>query len=654
LDGVWVPVPAIKAQAVTQNTQLGARSILTVETSSHLARPSLYASLMEKSHTPNHDGLRNPRNSFVMSTAFKTPNHFGFRFVPRYTLIDRPCSSHPSVVRVSADDTGENMPPTFRVGLGPAVYLLVTLVLGKPALAQNSAEGQEGIPVTDPLVIAKCGGCHARDEHGTMQRLSWERTTPEGWQDALKDMILREGLSVTPVEARSIVKYLSSSHGLAAAEAEPVRYDPERRIHDETAMVSETLHETCGKCHSLARALSWRRSVQDWKQFADSHATRYHIPSTTEAVEYLSKTAPLHSLAWDARTGAQNLSGRWLLTASMPGHGTYYGEMQIDRDGHDEYNTRATLTSIRDGSRVLRTGRTVAFGESAWRGRSKGNGPTTAPDDPSAEAREVLLIAADQSTAEGRWFWGQYQEFGFEVKLRRASSAPTLLAVDRLSLKTGSRLSRIRLIGDHFPAQIAAADLNFGPGVTVRDIASNSQGEIVALLDVSSDAPLGKHDVAFRGSSLPEALAIYDRIDYLKVTPDSIVGAFGDRTHPKGYQQFEAIGYQRGPDDRAHTADDVALGPVDAAWAVQVFHAAEGNSDSVGAMNSQGLFTPADKNPNLNFDCWVIATARDEKDRSGAPLVGKSYMVVTVPTYTFNGRRYVRDLDRWVDDGPDR
>jgi quinohemoprotein amine dehydrogenase len=535
---------------------------------------------------------------------------------------------------------------------------LVTLVLGKPALAQNSAAGEEGIPVTDPLVIAKCGGCHARDEHGNMQRLSWTRTTPEGWQDALKDMILRDGLAVTPTEARSIVKYLSSSHGLAAAEAEPVRYDSERQIHDETATVSESLHETCAKCHSFARALSWRRSVQDWKQFADSHATRYHVPSTTEAVEYLSKTAALHSPAWDAwttRGSPQNLSGRWLVTASMPGQGTYCGEMQIDRDGDDEYNTRATLVSSRDGSRILRTGRTIIFGGSAWRGRSKGNGPTAAPDDVSTEAREVLLIASDQSSAEGRWFWGQYQEFGFEVKLRRASSAPTLLALDRPSLKTGSRASRIRLIGDHFPAQIAAADLNFGPGVTVRDIASNSPGEIVALLDVSSEAPLGKHDVAFRGSALLGALAIYDRIDYLMVTPDSIVAAFGDRTHAKGYQQFEAIGYQRGPDGRSHTADDVALGPVDAAWEVQVFHAAEGSSsDPVGVMNSQGLFTPADKNPNLNFDCWVIATARDEKDRNGAPLVGKSYMVVTVPTYTFNGRRYVRDLNHWVDDGPDR
>ena len=148
-------------------------------------------------------------------------------------------------------------------------------------------------------------------------------------------------------------------------------------------------------------------------------------------------------------------------------------------------------------------------------------------------------------------------------------------------------------------------------------------------------------------------MAIYDRIDYLKVAPDSIVAAFGDEARAKGYQQFEAIGYQRGPDGRSHTADDVALGPIDVTWTVQVFHAAEGSrSDSVGTITSLGLFTPADANPQLNFDVWVIATARDEKDRNAEPMVGKSYMVVTLPTYTFNGRRYVRDLDRWVDDGP--
>jgi quinohemoprotein amine dehydrogenase len=545
------------------------------------------------------------------------------------------------------------------VVIGFSCTWFAVFLSGQSSQAQTAAEREKGIPITDSLVIAKCGGCHIRDAQGNMQRLSWERTTPEGWQDALKQMILLQGLSVTPAEARSIVKYLSSSHGLAPEEAEPVRYEAERRIQEETGIPSDALRDACAKCHSFARILSWRRSALDWKQFADSHAARYHIRSTEEAVALLAEAAPLHTPAWDAwisRAGSQNLAGRWLVAASMPGRGNYYGEMRMDRDADEEYKTLVTLTSVTDGSRILRSGRAVIFGGHAWRGRTKGSGPAGAnPDDLSSEAREVLWIAPNQLTAEGRWFWGQYQEFGFEVKLRRASSDPVLLGVDPPSLKAGSRAQRIRLAGDKFPTQVAPAGLDFGPGVSVRGILSSSPNEIIAELDVDAEAPLGKHNVAFRGSSLLAAMAIYDRIDYIKVTPDSSVAAFGDRTHPKGYRQFEAIGYQRGPDGKAHTADDVALGPVDVAWTLQVFHAAEGsNSDSVGTMNASGLFTPASVNPNVNFDVWAIATARNEKNRNGAPLVGKSYMVVTVPTYVFNGRRYVRDLDRWVDDGPAR
>ena len=516
-------------------------------------------------------------------------------------------------------------------------------------------ENEEGIPVTDPLVIAKCGGCHARDERGNMERLSWGRTRPEGWQNALKQMILLQRVSVTPLEARTIVKYLSSSHGLAPEEAEPVIYDAERRIHEETG-ISSDLHDACAKCHSFARVLSWRRSVTDWREFLDSHAARYKILSTAEAFAFLSTAAKLHTPAWDAwnaRSSSGSLAGLWLVSAYMPGRGKYYGELQVSRDGDDEYITRVTLTSVKDGSQISRSGRTTLFGGSEWRGRSSGSGDHVSPGDPSSEAREVLLIAPDQATARGRWFWGQYQEFGFDVKLQRAPSDPILIGTDRSSLKTSSQANRVRLIGNNFPSEITPRDLTFGTGVSARRVVSTSPGEIVVELDVVAGAPLGKRDIKFRQSALPDGIAIYDRIDYIKVTPDSTVAAFGDETHAKGYQQFEAIGYQRGPDGRAHTADDVALGPVDVTWSVQVFHAAQGSrSDSVGSMSPLGLFIPGDSNPKLNFDVWVIATAKDEKDQNGEPMVGKSYMVLTVPTYTFNGRQYVRDLDRWVDDGP--
>ena len=107
--------------------------------------------------------------------------------------------------------------------------LLMSVV---PLLAQGRTE--VGIPVTDPLVLAKCGTCHAADAHGNLQRLSWVRATPEGWQAALKRMIREHDVSLTPPEARAIVKYLSGRHGLAPEESKPVMYYAERRVHDET------------------------------------------------------------------------------------------------------------------------------------------------------------------------------------------------------------------------------------------------------------------------------------------------------------------------------------------------------------------------------------------------------------------------------------
>jgi quinohemoprotein amine dehydrogenase len=530
----------------------------------------------------------------------------------------------------------------------------------------SAQSSEDGIPVTDPLVVAKCGACHASDAHGNMLRISWSRTTPEGWQDVLKDMIVMNGLSVTPEEARPIVKYLSTSHGLAPEESRPVMFDAERRVHEETNIPTEGLRDVCAKCHSFARALSWRRSPAEWKQFADSHARRYQVRprNEAEALAYLAKAAPLHTAEWDAwsaRTGPAPLTGRWLVTAWMPGRGQYYGEMQVDRTGpdrtvNDEFATRVSLTSAKDGSKVSRTGRSAVYGGTAWRGRSAGGG-SGSPDDPSSDGREVLWVAADYSTAEGRWFWGQYQEFGFDVKLRRPAPGPTLLVVDRSALKAGSRANRVRVIGLNFPAKVTPDDLTMGPGVTVRAIVSSNPQEIVAEVDVAADAQPGKRDVVLGGSSsvLPGAIAVYDRIDYLKVTPESAMAAFGDSAHPRGFQQFQAIGYQRGPDGKVHTSDDLELGPVDVTWALEVFHAPEGSSsDFVGKMSPSGLLSPSTSNPNNNFDTWVIATAKDDKGTNGEPLVGKAYVVVTVPTYAFNGRQYVRDLDRWVDDGPAR
>jgi quinohemoprotein amine dehydrogenase len=507
------------------------------------------------------------------------------------------------------------------------------------------------------MVVAKCGTCHAADERGNLQHISWARATPEGWQEALKRMIRENGVSLTPEEARAIVRYLSTRHALAPEESKPVMYYAERRVHDEAGLPNAALLGACGKCHEAARPLSWRRTAEGWKQFAETHAGRYRFTPDQEAIAYLAQVAPFYTrewAAWSARVHPPEPTGRWLVTAQVPGRGKFHGEMTVEAaGGGDEFLTRTTLHSVNDAAVVVRTGRSVVYAGTAWRGRSKGiSAATTAPDDLSTEAREAMWVAPDGSRIEGRWFWGQYQELGFDVTLQRASSEPALLLVDPPSFKAGSSANRIRLIGDRFPAQVTPADVTVGSGVTVRRIISSAPGEIVAEVDVAADALSGKRNVAVRSSTLERAVAIYDRVDYVRVTPESSLATFGNQAYSRGFQAFEAVGYQRGADGRPHTADDLELGPVQVAWSMEVFYEVDPNKQGqVGTVSPAGLFTPAAANPGNNYDVWIIATAKTENGTDGKPLVGKGYLVVTVPTYTFEGRTFVRELDRWIEEG---
>lgn len=422
------------------------------------------------------------------------------------------------------------------------------------------------------------------------------------------------------------MKYLATYHGLAPEEAKPIMYYAEHRMQDETNIPDDNVHGACANCHAMARPLSWRRSADDWQLLANLHVALYpqadeafrlglnaggfdssrhqsdpkaRLP-VDQAVQYLAKTAPLYTPEWSAwrpRMRAPKLTGRWLVSAYVIGRGKFYGEMEIEAGGaEDEFNTRAKLTSIKDGSTIERTGHSLVYAGYAWRGRSKGSpAGNAAPNDLGSEMREALWFAPDQSVAEGRWFWGQYQEFGFDVTLRRPSADPTLIGVDRTALKAGSQDNRVRLITENAPAQIEPADLDFGAGVTVRRIVSHSPTEIVAEVDISADAVSGKRDIAFRRSVLPAALAVYDRIDYVKVSPDSALARLGSARHPKGYQQFEAVAYNRGADAKPNTADDIDLGAIDASWSVEEFYSVYGDDDRefVGSLSDSGFFTPS-------------------------------------------------------------
>ncbi|MEI9813434.1 MAG: quinohemoprotein amine dehydrogenase subunit alpha [Acidobacteriota bacterium] len=517
------------------------------------------------------------------------------------------------------------------------------------------AQTPEGIPIADPLAAAKCGTCHRTDSAGNMEHLSFIRTTPEGWQQILKRMAKAKRVALNPQEERALVTYLSDRHGLAPSEAMPIRYDAERRIYEDPNVPSDSLRTACSRCHTFGRAASARRSFDEWLSFATMHAVQFGAPLNEEALSYLTKSDPLVTPEWDEwnkRDRKKALTGRWLVTADLPGRGRFIGEMNVTpAAATGDFSAVTKLRSLSDGSTLERSSTGLFYGGSAWRGDSQGAAAPAAPDDPGSPAHEVISLDATQTRGEGRWFWGEYQEFGFAVTLQRPSDGPTLLGINRLSLAHGAK-GQIRLVGDKFPAKIAPADLRFGAGVTVRRIVSQTPQEIVADVEVAADAAVGTRDVSVRASVMPAALAIYDTVDWIKVIPDSALAGFGG-SRPRGYQQFEAIGYQRGPDGRVHTPDDLNLGPIDVTWSMEVFYVPEGvNLDPIGKVSAGGLFIPAATSPNNNFDLWIIATANKEVGKNGKPLVGKAFLVVTVPEYTFGGRRYIRDLDRWNEAPP--
>ena len=84
------------------------------------------------------------------------------------------------------------------------------------------------------------------------------------------------------------------------------------------------------------------------------------------------------------------------------------------------------------------SGKALVYTGYAWRGRSTVEGAAASSPEAPQAMREVMALSKDQNEFKGRWFWGAYQEFGIDVTMRRATSAPMITGVDQASLKAGA------------------------------------------------------------------------------------------------------------------------------------------------------------------------------------------------------------------------
>ncbi|MBI4477141.1 MAG: quinohemoprotein amine dehydrogenase subunit alpha [Acidobacteria bacterium] len=576
---------------------------------------------------------------------------------------------------------------------------------GSPAPGASQAPKAEeegtGIPVTSDLVKQKCGSCHRSDDRGVMTRISYRRSTPEGWQETIRRMVTLNSVTLEPQEAREIVAYLANHHGLAPEEVRPAAWEVERRLIDFKYEADRDTENVCIKCHSLGRVLLQRRTRIEWELLIAMHRGYYPLVDTQafrrggppqrepgpdgrppdnrhpvdRVIDHVAKTFPLVTpewSAWSATMRAPRLEGRWALSGYAPGQGPVFGEVVIasaaaspttesSGDGaalptsdplRAEFTTTERYSFARSGKTVTRKGRAVVYTGFQWRGRSSEGSsaptqPRTREDLVSPDMRQVMSIDRDWRSATGRWFTGAYDEIGIDVTLHRLGpdgKQITLLGSAQL-LRAGGGAQTVNLYGANLPATVAPADLNFGPGISVTRVVSAEPDAVSVEVEVAQNAPVGVRDVFLSSANGRASVAVYAKIDGLKIKPQAGLARLGGANFPKQHQQFEAIAFSNGADGKPNTKDDIELGLVDAAWGLEEYSATFNDDDVkfVGRIDEvTGLFTPNVDGPNPQRsgnrnnvgDVWVVATYSPPGAAAGSkPLRSRAHLLVTVPLY---------------------
>jgi quinohemoprotein amine dehydrogenase len=550
----------------------------------------------------------------------------------------------------------KSMASSSRPLLSIAGIALLGVLLAWSPLPENpigpTIRAEEGFVIGNQTVIDRCSRCHLVDDEGRMERISYLRKTPEGWQTSIRRMMSVNGARLNQEDATEIVRYLADEQGLAPEELEPGFFEAERRSIDYDYPGDSDTEATCTRCHSMGRIITQRRTGDEWGLLLETHrslyplidgqAFRYAGPASQEddprhpmdrAISHLSSAYPLDTpewSAWSATKRSPRLTGTWALSGHETGKGPIFGTMTVTADPNDPdvFTTSASYVYAESGERVERTGQSVVYTGYQWRGRS----------NPGAESelREVMMVDRDQRGMSGRWFSGDYDEFGPDVSLRRAGEGSFVTGIYPMALEQGAS-TEILIFGVGLSS---TTNLDFGAGISVESVNDGGNGSLRLQVSVMNDADLGARDVYSLGSIAEGAIVIHDGVDRVGITPKTGLAHAGGIVIPKGYQTFDAVGYNNGPDNEPNTNDDLNLGRITVTWHIEEYASSYGDDDVdfIGDMGQDGTFIPAVDGPNPERsanrnnigDVWVVATHADGSDDE---ITARAHLLVSPPVY---------------------
>jgi quinohemoprotein amine dehydrogenase len=505
------------------------------------------------------------------------------------------------------------------------------------------------------LLQDRCSVCHRpHGGDGKLDSIDFQRKTPEGWEMTLARMVRTHGVQLQAGEARTLIKYLSDTHGLAPAEITPFRYALEKRNNTVEKDVPKAVHGTCVTCHSYARIALQRRTPEFWRRLPDLTAGLlpnlenqvasagmlddfWYTVVKKETVPYLTKHYPFEGAAWLKWQAAAkpNYAGVWKVVGHDPGKGgDYTGQLTLKALGGDQYEGEFRH-EFADGSQE--TGKTTAIVYTGfqWRGVAQLEG--------NKRNREIFFADETGEVIHGRRLLTEVGDLGREETLYRSNSGAKLLAVVPAALKAGETQA-VKLFGMNLPQNLSASAMSLGAGVSVQSLSQQGDDTIVAQVTTEKGAKVGPRRAKLQGVEGELPLYIYKAVDYIRILPEQAFSRPGGVRTPKLLQQFEVVAYLTGADGKKGTQDDVSLGRVGPIkWNLEEYVKRVNDDDVrfVGAVDEHGLFTPANDGPNPQRhlseanvgDVWVEAWYTP--DGAKRPIGARAFLLVMPPKYNF-------------------
>lgn len=497
-----------------------------------------------------------------------------------------------------------------------------------PLPAASTAAAQE-------IINTKCVTCHTKvgDQVNRLQ----QRKSPEGWLMTVTRMRTMHGADLSPEEVRTVVKHLADTQGLAPSETQGARFAMERRLNTIEQHKTELFGQMCARCHSGARVELQRRPLAEWEHLVHFHLGQF--PTTEyqaggrdrdwlgialkEIVPYLAKTYPYESKAWTDWKAKAPVSpvGSWTVAGRWPGKSDFAGVMTVAAsNGTDRYTVNLNGTWA-DGSPLKGSGTALVYTGFEWRADLEVDG---------VKMRQVMALDGDR--ASGRLFERDQEASGGDLSAARQGAGTAVLTVQPAHIRAGETAT-LRIVGTGLDG-----DVKLPKGLSVVDTVSRDANQLVLKVAAAKSAARGVQPLHVGAAS--STLAVFDRIDYVKVAPDYAIGRIGGNggSTPVVQGRFEAVAHSAGPDRKPGTKDDWAIGPVPAKWSVEPFNDTakeDRDAEFAGLMDANtGIFTPAGAGPNPKRrmstnnagNLNAVATVTEGKK----VLTGKGHFIVTV------------------------